>query len=129
MTNFEIIQDHYSGSASKDLARMMAPITGETRWTEMAGFPCAGTFIGPDAVIENVFKVLAAEWEGYDFTLERLLDAGSSVIGVGTYTGTYRRTGKSMRARVVHVWDLEDGHVRNFEQFTDTLLVAEAMSA
>jgi ketosteroid isomerase-like protein len=46
---------------------------------------------------------------------------------VGGYHRTYRKTGKSMDARVVHVWRVEGGLVRSFEQFTDTLWVAQAM--
>jgi len=61
-----------------------------------------------------------------------LADAGAGtsldrVVGIGDYRGTYRKTGKPMQARVVHVWQVEGGLVRRFEQFTDTLLVAQAM--
>ena len=126
-SHLDIIRAHYAGSAAKDLGAMLAPLTDQTEWIEMAGFPCAGSYFGPEAVIENVFKVLGTEWDGYDMVLERLLDAGDSIIGIGHYIGTYRQTGKAMTARVVHVWDLKDGKVTRFEQFTDTALVAAAM--
>lgn len=126
--NYEVVKAHYAGSDAKDLAAMMAPITERTVWIEMAGFPYAGTYVGKDAIIEGVFKRIGAEWDGYDFRLERLVDGHSSIIGIGTYSGTYRKTGKKMSARVVHVWDLEDGKVKRFEQFTDTKLVAQALS-
>ncbi len=124
--NYEAIKAHYAGSDNKDLAAMMAPITDRTAWTEMAGFPYAGTYVGTVAIIEGVFKRIGDEWEGYTFTLERLIDGGSTILGIGTYSGTYKRTGKPMKARVVHVWDVEDGKVLRFEQFTDTKLVAQA---
>lgn len=127
MKNIEIVRAHYEASDKKDIAGMLLPLADQAEWTEMAGFPCAGTYIGPDAVQENVFKVLGREWEDYTFTLERLIDGGASIIGVGTYTGVYKKTGKSMRARVVHIWELEDQKIRKFEQFTDTFLVRQAM--
>ncbi|MES2434035.1 MAG: nuclear transport factor 2 family protein [Pseudomonadota bacterium] len=126
-SNLEIIKSHYDGSRSMDIVAMMAPVTATTRWTEMAGFPCAGTYIGPEAVVENVFKALGAAWEGYALKLDRLIDGGDTIVGIGTYSGIYRSTGKAMTARVTHVWDLKDGKVTQFEQFTDTALVAEAM--
>ena len=126
-TNLEIIKAHYAGSDTKDLVAMLAPVTATTRWTEMAGFPCAGTFIGPDAVVENVFKVIGAAWDGYALKVDRLIDGGDTIVGVGTYSGTFKATGKSMTARVTHVWDMKDGKVVQFEQFTDTALVADAM--
>lgn len=127
-TNADIINDHYAASARGDIAAMMADIDPSVRWTEMAGFPYAGTWIGPDQVVERVFKRLMAEWIDYRFTLERLIESGQSVVAIGAYSGTYKQTGKSMRARVTHVWRLDHGKVISFEQFTDTLLVAKAMS-
>lgn len=123
----DIVRAHYAASARGDIAEMMANVSPQVRWTEMAGFPCAGTWVGPHAVAENVFAVLGRDWIGYRFELENLIDAGDHVVGVGTYHGTFRATGKEMQARVAHVWKVEGGKIRAFEQFTDTLLVRQAM--
>lgn len=123
----QIVADHYAASARGDLVAMMAEVAPDVQWTEMAGFPCAGTHVGPTEVADKVFKVLGTEWEGYRFDLETLIDAGDCIMGIGSYHGTYRETGKAMTARVAHVWRVEGGLVRSFEQFTDTLLVAQAM--
>ena len=125
--NYDAIKAHYAGSDAKDLAAMMAPITASTAWTEMAGFPYAGTYVGPDAVISGVFKRIGEDWEGYTFALEKLVDGGTTIAGIGTYSGVCRKTGKLMTARVVHVWEMRDGKAVSFEQFTDTKLVAAAM--
>lgn len=126
-TNHEIIAAHYAASDAGDLAGMLAPLTPTTRWTESEGFVCGGTYIGPDAVREHVFERIAREFDDYVFTLESLLDAGEAQIGVGTYTGIAKATGKPFRARVTHVWHLEDGRVRDFEQFVDSVPVAASM--
>ncbi len=125
--NYNIIKAHYAASDRKDIAGMMADVSPTVRWTEMAGFPCAGTWVGPQAVIDNVFKVLGGAWDDYRFELEYLVDGDERIVGVGTYTGINRSTGKPMQARVSHVWQLEGGKVVQFEQFTDTLLVDRAM--
>lgn len=126
-TPLNIIADHYAASARQDMAVMMADVAPDVAWTEMAGFPCAGTWVGPVQVIEHVFKALGAAWTSYRFELQELIDAGDRVIGLGVYHGTYSQTGKSMQARVAHVWRLQGGKIVQFEQFTDTLLVAQAM--
>jgi ketosteroid isomerase-like protein len=126
-TNLQIIADHYAASDRLDLDGMFADVADDVRWTEMDGFPCAGTFVGREAVVANVFAVLGRDWDGYGFKLERLIDGGHTIVGVGDYSGTFRATGKAMRSRVVHVWQLEDGKVRRFEQFCDTRRVADAM--
>lgn len=123
----DIVRAHYAASAKKDIQAMMAHMSPQVRWTEMAGFPCAGTWIGPQAVINNVFVALGRDWDGFHFELEQLINGGEHIVGVGTYHGTYRPTGKPMQARVTHVWTLLDGEVVAFEQFTDTLLVHQAM--
>ena len=124
---YEVVKAHYDANDRRDLAGMIADIAPDAEWVEMAGFPCAGTYVGPDAVVENVFKALGAQFEGYTFKLERLLDADQNVVGIGDYSGRSRSTGKSFRARVVHVWRVEGGKILRFEQFTDTLLVADAL--
>ena len=126
--NYEAIKAHYAASDRKDVAAMMAPITKQTVWTEMAGFPYAGTYVGPEAIIAGVFKRIGEEWDDYAFSLERLIDGGSTIVGIGTYSGAYKSTGKAMRARVTHVWDMDHGKVVRFEQFTDTELVVGATS-
>ena len=127
-TNIDIVRAHYAASAQGNIDEMMAQVSPQVRWTEMAGFPCAGTWVGPQAVVDNVFTVLGREWIGYRFELQHLVDGGDKVVGVGTYHGTFRATGKEMQARVAHVWKLQNGKIVAFEQFTDTLLVHQAMS-
>ncbi|MEO7100385.1 MAG: nuclear transport factor 2 family protein [Luteolibacter sp.] len=126
-TNLQIIADHYAASARKDVVGMILPTAPDVVWTEMEGFPCAGTWVGADQIMANVFEVLGKEWDDYRFSLEKLIDGGDHIVGVGTYSGTFKRTGKAMEARVTHVWRLAGGKIVAFEQFTDTLLVARAM--
>ncbi|WP_411881826.1 nuclear transport factor 2 family protein [Polaromonas sp. YR568] len=129
MSNLDIVRAHYAASAQGNIDAMMAHVSPQVRWTEMAGFPCAGTWVGPQAVAENVFAVLGRDWVGYRFELQSLIDGGEHIVGMGSYHGTYRATGKDMQARVAHVWHLREGKVVAFEQFTDTLLVRQAMSS
>ena len=126
-TAFEIVKAHYDANDQHDFPGMLADIGPQTEWTEMAGFPCAGTYIGRDAIVANVFEALGAQFDDYTFKLERLLDAGVDVVGIGTYTATAKTTGKSFQARVVHVWTVSAGVIQKFEQFTDTLLVANSL--
>lgn len=126
MNNLDIVTSHYAASGRGDLAGMLAPLSSDVRWTEAEGFPCAGTYIGPDAVRDGVFQRLGNEWYGFAAAIDLVLDAGDTIVGVGTYSGTNKATGKSFEARVAHIWRLADGEVVAFEQITDTLMVARA---
>jgi ketosteroid isomerase-like protein len=128
MTNTDIITAHYEAGKVGDLEGMLAPLADDAKWTEAAGFPCAGTYIGPAAVAENVFAVLARDWDGYKVVIDEIHGAGDTVFAVGTYSGTNKATGKPFSARVVHIWRLANDRVVAFEQVTDTAEVAAAMS-
>ena len=127
-TPYQIVADHYAASARQDLTGMLADVAADVQWTEMAGFPCAGTYVGAQQIIDNVFAVLGRDWDGFSFTLERLIDGGDSVVALGVYRGSFHQTGKAMQARVAHVWQVAQDKVTHFEQFVDTRLVAAAMT-
>lgn len=125
--NREVIEAHYAASDRGDLAGMVADFAPTVRWTEAAGFPLAGTYTGPDSVIEQVFKKLPEAWADWDVAMDEVLDAGDTVVGVGTYSGVNRVTGKEFAARVAHLWRLVDGKVVSFEQIVDSAQVRAAM--
>jgi ketosteroid isomerase-like protein len=122
----DVIRAHYAASDRGDLPGMLAPLGPKTTWTEAAGFPYAGTYTGPEEVSRHVFEAIGRDWDGYRFTLADLLDAGDTVVGVGTYTGTHRRTGRSFTARVAHLWRFDGGEVVSFEQIVDSAPVVAA---
>jgi len=119
----QIIADHYAASDRRDLEGMVADLAEDCRWIEMPGSPCAGTHIGMQAIIDNVFAALAGKFDGFSFALERLMDAGDEVIGIGHYSGTHRQTGTPFRARVLHLWQVNNEKITRFEQFADTAMM------
>lgn len=127
MTNLEIIKSTYEGKSSeengKNLEKFLAP---EATWTEAAGFPLAGTYVGFDEIARNVFYRLATEWIDYKFTPEGYLADGDKVVAFGTYSGIYKVTKKSFKARVAHLWQLNSGNIISFEQFVDSKTVDDA---
>lgn len=126
---FELVKSHYDANANGDVGGMLAPLAPDVAWIEMEGFPLGGIYTGPDAIRTGVFERLGGEWLGYSATLDSLYDAGDTIVATGWYSGTYLLTRKSMRCRFAHVWRVADGAVVAFEQFTDTRLVTDAMTA
>ena len=54
----------------------------------MAGSPYAGIYVGPEAIVAGVFKRIGEEWNDYTFSLESLINGGSTIVGIGTYSGS-----------------------------------------
>lgn len=123
---YQIVADHYAASARGDLPAMLADCASDIRWTEAAGFPTAGTWVGVEQIVEHVFKPVGAAWDKFAFKLERLVDGGATIVAIGGYSALHRASGKALDVRTVHVWDVAGGKIRRFEQFTDTLLVQRA---
>jgi len=128
MTNIEIVRSTYEGKTSEDNGKNLARFVAEDiNWTEAKGFPYGGTYIGLENVKKNVFSRLGSEWIDYKFTPEDYVASGDKVVAYGTYTGTYKITGRPFSARVAHVWKLKDGKIQSFEQFVDSEMVNIAM--
>ncbi|MEP6795089.1 MAG: nuclear transport factor 2 family protein, partial [Saprospiraceae bacterium] len=126
-TNLEIIKSTYEGKTSEENGKNLSKHVAENiSWTEAKGFPYAGTYVGLEAVTQNVFSRLGSEWIDYKFTPEDYVSADDKVVAYGTYTGTYKLTGKAFKARVAHVWKLGDGKILSFEQFVDSKMVTDA---
>lgn len=83
--------------------------------------------VGHAALRQGSLKRLRTDWDGFDGELDELLDAGADIVGLGHYTGTYKATGRHLRAQFAHIWTLRDGKVTHWRQYTDTRQFADAM--
>jgi uncharacterized protein len=128
MTNLEIIQELYRAFREKDYDAFLRICTPDLEWIQNEGFPRGATHRGAEAVIEGVFKAFDDNWESWSFDIEQYLDAGETVIVIGSYAGRYRSTGKSFRSSAAHVYDLCNRKVCQFRQFTDTKVIWDVMS-
>ncbi len=119
-SNLDTIRSTYEGSSAENGKNLLAVLAPDASWTEAAGFPYAGTYVGPDAIVAGVFKRLATEWDGYQAKVHTYLADGDRVAAFGVYSGTYRATGKTMTATFAHLYHLRDGKIIRMEQFVDS---------
>ncbi len=124
MTNAEIISGVYDAFAKGDVPGVLGAFDEKISWTEAEGFMYGGTYIGPNAVLENVFMRLGTEWEGFAAAPNKIVDGGDgNVISIGTYSGKYLTTGSSMSVPFAHEWELSNGKILKFRQHTDTAVI------
>lgn len=127
MTNLEVIQTLYQAFHDKDFDSFLRICTSDLEWIQNEGFPGGATYRGADAVVEGVFKAFNQDWESWSFEMEQYLNAGETLVVIGSYAGRHRGSGKSFRSPAAHVYDIRDGKVCRFRQFTDTKLIWDAM--
>jgi ketosteroid isomerase-like protein len=101
----------------------MAP---DVEWTEMAGFPLAGTYRTPSEVTSNVMEILGRDWEAWAAHDDDYIVEGENVVVLARYTAKHRATGNPLNVRVAHHFIVRGGLIVRFEQFVDTAKVAEA---
>jgi len=124
----EVVRRQYLASAAGDLEALRRTLAPDVEWTEMAGFPLAGTYRTPERVTANVMEKLAAEWSDWTAHDDTYVADGENVVVLARYTATHRATGKPLAVRVAHHFVVRAGLIVRFEQFVDTALVRESAS-
>jgi uncharacterized protein len=130
MSNVDVIRSAYEAFGRGDLAAVLAALDPDIEWQEADGSPLqpsGAPWVGPDAVAENLFARLEADWDGLAVQPRELRDAGDAVVAEGRWAGTFRATGKSLDAQFCHVFRVADGKVTSFQQYTDTAQLLEVM--
>ncbi|WP_286158414.1 nuclear transport factor 2 family protein [Streptomyces sp. CB03911] len=124
----DVVRRQYLASARGDLDALRATLADDVEWTEMAGFPLAGTYRTPAGVTAAVMERLAADWEDWTAHDDSYVVDGENVVVLARYTARHRTTGKALAVRVAHHFVVRGGLIVRFEQFVDTALVRDAMT-
>ena len=77
-------------------------------------------------MLNTVFVRFRDEWASWQAVVNEWRDAGHAIIALGEYRGTHRETGKSTVAAFAHVYEVREGRIARFRQFTDTAKVRDA---
>jgi ketosteroid isomerase-like protein len=125
--NVLIVRSAYEAFAKGDITAVVALLDDNVEWHEAEHAPYwpGGPFIGPQAVIDGVFKRLQEDYEGFTIDVRRIVDCGDTVLVEGRYRATARATGKPLDAQLAHVWDFRDGKVVRWQQYTDSWQTVE----
>lgn len=126
-TNTEIVQDLYDSFAKGDLEAIRTMMDPNVELHEPQGFIDGGTHHGFNEIAENVFSRLGSEWEDVSIVPERFVEDGNTVVALHTWSGTYSKTGKSVKFPSAHVFDLEDEKIVQWRSYADTALFNAAL--
>lgn len=124
-TSKDIVEGAYASFAQGDVPAVLGAMADDIQWTEADGFPLAGTYVGPQAVLEGVFMRLGEVGEEFTVVPEQHVADGDTVVTLGTYTWKHTETGAPATVKMAHVWTVRDGKLATFQQHVDTLKVRE----
>ena len=132
MDNVALLRNLYAAFGNGDIPGVLGAMSPAIKWYEAESnpyMPSGEAWVGPDAVLNNLFMRIGGEWDGFTVHPKSFYGAGDSVIVEARYTGTYKPTGKKLDAQVCHVWDVKDGKVTRFQQYVDTARLQQVMGA
>jgi uncharacterized protein len=125
----DVVRRQYVASSRGDLEALRATLADDVEWTEMAGFPLAGTYRTPSGVTTNVMEALARDWDDWVAHDDTYVIDGEDVVVLARYTAVNKATGRDIDVRVAHHFIVRGGEIVRFEQFVDTARVRAAMPA
>lgn len=123
MSHVQLAREMYAGFARGDIPTVLAGFHPQVEWRQAEGNPYemeGAVWVGPQAVLEKLFKRLGSEWENFAVNVGALHDAGERVVMEGRYTGLFKPTGRSLDAQVCHVLRFGEGKLLSFHQYVDT---------
>ncbi|SEI16730.1 MULTISPECIES: nuclear transport factor 2 family protein [unclassified Leifsonia] len=122
----DVVRRQYLASAAGDLDALRATLAPDVEWTEMAGFPLAGTYRTPEGVTSHVMEKLGEDWQDWTAHDDTYIVDGENVVVLARYTAIHRTTRKPLNVRVAHHFVVRGRLIVRFEQFVDTAKVLEA---
>ena len=130
MDNVRFLKDLYDAFGRGEIPAVLGSMSPQIRWHQAEGNPyrpSGEAWVGPDAVLNNLFMKLGGEWDGFTVRPKIFHGAPDSVVVEGRYTGKYKPTGESIDAQFCHVWEVKDGKIIRFQQYIDTAQIQKAM--
>jgi|SRR3990172_541685 hypothetical protein len=126
--NGDIVKALYDAFGKGDVPAVLGAFDPEIQWREAENFLYAdgNPYAGPQAVAEGVFQRIVSDVENFAVLPERFVEGGDTVVAEGRYRGTMKTTGTPVDAQFAHIWQLRDGKVVRFQQYTDTKQWSEA---
>ena len=127
MTNVDLVKQAYAYVATGNIPGVLDLFDPAIEWHECEGMPFVkgdGMYIGPEAVITNVFMNLPVYFDGFNVAVNEIFGADDKVVMVGYYQGLNKATGNTFKANATHVWTVKNGKLAHFFQAVDTTTIA-----
>lgn len=121
--NEDTIKGIYDAFGKGDVPAVLGALDPQVQWNEAEGHRYAegNPYVGPQAVAEGVFQRIMSDLDNFTAVPACFIEGDDTVVAEGRYRGTMKATGTPVDAQFAHVWQLRDGKVVRFQQYTDTV--------
>ena len=126
MTNVDLVKSIYANFEKGDVPAALALFDPAMEWRECPGMPFVkgdGVFIGPEAVVTNVFMQLPLAFDGFKVVVTDVFGEGNKVAMVGYYQRANKVSSRPFKANATHIWTLKNGIMTHFFQAVVTAVL------
>jgi hypothetical protein len=127
--NTQVVKDAYAAFSRGDIDGVLALLDDHVVWEGVKGtegvMKTAGVRTGRPAVGE-FFSQVSETIQFESFEPREFVAQGDTVVSVGQYRGTSKETGRGFSCDWVMVFDLRNGKVVRFREFTDSAALVGA---
>ncbi len=129
--NIGIVDAAYKAFGTGDIPAVLAVLDEKVEWNEAEGnaYADGNPYIGPDAVLNGIFKRIGDDHEYFKLTDIQLHDmSNNQVLATLRYDAKVKKTGKPYNTQAAHLWTFNNGKVVAFQQYVDTKQLATAFN-
>lgn len=123
--NVALIQKVYAAFGAGDIQSLLNQVDATAEWVNHgpSTIPYAGNFTGR---IPAFFQAIGESTTGGKVTADRFIAQEDTVVSIGRYTATVRRTGANIDTAIAHIFTVRAGKIASWVGFSDTAAVAAA---
>jgi ketosteroid isomerase-like protein len=127
--NIQLVKDAYAAFVRGDIATIVDSLTDDVEWEGVKGtegvLPHAGVRRGK-AEVAKFFQQVGSTLAFDRFEPQEYVAQADTVVAIGRYSGTMKTSGRVAAGDWVMVFNLRDGKVARFREFTDSAALVRA---
>jgi ketosteroid isomerase-like protein len=125
--NAELVRGFYEAVARGDHSaiEVFAPDV-EFQMPEV--LPHGGTIHGREA-LGAYFGEVQGRWDDFRAELDDIVDGDARIVALGRFCGRPKANGRYVEIPFALVWTMRDGVATRVDEYTDTAMLLEALSA
>ena len=127
--NKQVVLDFYEAGARGDMDACFALLADDVTWTNIGSTKFSGTYIGKQALAENLLGPLFGELKaGISSQIEQLTAEGDIVVAQ-TSGNAETRDGTPYNNTYCQVMRIRDGQIAAVKEYMDTALIDSVFGA
>jgi ketosteroid isomerase-like protein len=125
--NVTLVRAAHDALAMGDIPGFFGTLSADVDWTHQDGLPCSGTHHGLEAM-NDVVRLWMETSEEMRVIPEEFIDGGDTIVVVGRYD-VRTKAGAEVATWFVPVFEITEGTISRFPDFTDKALILAAVTA